>query len=744
MPWSTPIRYFSTGLVARNLSRYPSFVHKALKDVPYSKETQNLPKARKRILILSPEQTKDKKYNKYVQEVNRKGRRQTPRQMLKLLEDDAIKIKPPTSTKESLMESIELFKPSSADISIGKKAAIVSDICKGFKALQLQEYILKKHGSLKGLKAGTKQKLASFILEKIWTTNVKEMSLDDLLVTESVPLTRYEMFLLLLSHGLILRHIRSAVSKIEFDSESKKLLLTGTPDQVENAKINLTSDLEGAHMEEIDLSVVKKLALKQHGHFNVAEVGSNTEVYFDPLKNDKYELYALNKNQLKRTKRLLLWLLNYNLHTKEFLHLPEGPHHFLPFKQDDLLAWKDRSKDLYVLEKKDQKPSQLLLDELAKFSDESLSKIDLYDETWRDEDNKLSLKAAAEKQSDSKGWDLLESLGFGSESNETTQPQTSEQMSHVTISKEQRDQLYKELTDFKYKLSLPGVAADNLDPKLFTVTLGNVLFEIPTNKKNIVPSATLEQKHKLVLFNSNVMLAHDKIISMRANDSSSPSYRDPHMYSLQFKFTPSPFVASLETDKAMEYPPVEMWVQLKANLMPDVDTLQIVSVEGENSSLVCLPDAKSDIKISCQMTGRILEEQEDADFEDQSISQTLDSTIDRYLRFSSQPGVVDFLEKSTLDYSGRAPTSIAPTIDLVINGKTVRYHYLNVSYRREIAVELPQEDGTEQMVHVSVVEGGSLGGKRIEIRFVGDYAAETSREEFDELLDRVLGFINTL
>lgn len=743
MPWGNHIRHFSVGASLRNLARYPSFIHKALKDAQFSKENKNSPKARKRILILSPEQTKDKKYSKYVQEVNRKGRRQTPRQMMKLLEDDAIKTKIPVSSKESLLDSIELFKPSAAEVSIAKKAAIIGELCRAFKALQLQEYILQKHGSLKGLRAGTKQKLASFILEKVWTTNFKAMSLDDLLVTESVPLTQFEMFLLLLSNGLILSHIRSAVSKIEFDSESKKLLLTGTPEQVENAKINLTLDLEGAHMEEIDLSVVKKLALKLQGHFDVEEVGSNTEVYFDPLKNDKYELYALNKNQLKRTKRLILWLLNYNLHTLEFLHLPEGPHRLLPFKQDDLLSWKDRSKNLYVMEADNHKPSQLLLDELARFSDKSLSSIDLYDDTWRDEDNKLSLKAAAEKQSDSKGWDLLESLGFGNETKSTPEPQANEQTSQASLSKEQRDLIYKELTDFKYRQALPGVADENVDPKIFTVTLGNVLFEIPT-KKSIIPEETQVHKHKLVLFNSNITLAHDKLISMRTEDPDFPAYKDPHMYSLQFKFTPSPFDPSLDTDRAMEYPPVEMWVQLMANLMPDVDTLQIVSVEGENSSLVCLPEAKSDLKVSCQMTGRILEELEGVESEEQSISQTLDSTIDRYLRFSSQPGVIDFLERSTLDYSGRAPTSIAPTIDLVINGQTVRYHYLNVSYRREIGVEWRHEDGTELMVHVSVVEGGGLGGKRIEIRFVGDYTAETDRAEFDRLLDRVLEFVNTL
>lgn len=749
---ASQIRSFASAALIRNQIKYPSFIHDALKDLPHSRQNKTLPKARKRILILSPEETKDKKFSQLLKDVNKKGKRALARPMMKLIDEESPADSSYSSTHDhASSDNVEFFKPSTNEVSLSKKKATVRDLCKAFTKQQLLAYVEEKKSATRGLKSATKQKIASFIFEKVWSTKSSGLSsLDDVFVTERIPLSRLELFLLLLSNGSILKHIRSAVAKIEFDSKTKKLLLTGTPHQVENAKINLTLDLESAHKEEIDLSEVKKFAMELHGEFDVKEVSNNTEVYFDQLKDDKFEVHALNKNQLKRTKRLILWLLNYNLHGKDFLHLPENSAslRLLPYKDDESLPWKDRNRDLYVIERTSNQPSKLLLEELAKFADEELDKVELNDDDWRDEDNYISLKGAAQEKVDESGWDLLESLGFGSEKKETTQDVApSKPTKPILISLAQRDQMYQELTDFEYRKHLPGVSEDKLDPKLFTITLGNVVFEMPSPSADVLPPVRKVDEHQKYLFNSNVPLALDNLLRLQPELDEAEFFRDPHTYRLQFKFTPSPFpleTNSQNTTDHMKYPPVEIWIQMKSNHLPDVDTLQVVSVEGENSSHCCLPEAKSDLKITCQMTGQVLLEEETTSEEPSSIAEALESTIERYQRFESQPGVVDFLQKSHLDFSGKSPLSIAPTIDLVIGGKTVRYHYLNVSYRKEIALEVPNADDSSSMVLVSIVEGGSLGGKRIEIRFVGDFTKDNDREQFDTLLDRVLEFINTL
>lgn len=86
----THLRRLSIAPRLYNLSKYPSFIHEELKDVPRSKQTKSLPKARKRILILSPEETKDKKFSRYLKDVNKKARRASSKPVLKLIDDDSV------------------------------------------------------------------------------------------------------------------------------------------------------------------------------------------------------------------------------------------------------------------------------------------------------------------------------------------------------------------------------------------------------------------------------------------------------------------------------------------------------------------------------------------------------------------------------------------------------------------------------------------------------------------------------
>lgn len=740
------VRCFSRAPCLRSERRYPSFVHHALKDnTSKADDRKSLPTIRKPILILSPEQTEDKKYNKLLRKFNNKPRRKLHKPDMDFIDENSRgEDSPPSNTPESLSVAIELFRPSAKKVSQVKKTAILHKLSKAFRKSQMQTYIKWKNPDLTGYKGLNKEKLATFIIERVWSTDIKENSdVEDFHITESVSLTALEISLLLLSNGRILNHIQNAVSKIEFDIETYKLMLTGTAEQVENAKINLSQSLENVHKEEIDLSAVRELAMKLHGRFDVEEVGKYTDVCFEHLRDETFDLFALNKNQLKRTKRLVLWLLNYNLHYKEFLHLPkDSSTRMLPFKHDESLAWKDRFKELYVLENQGGKPNQLLLDELEKFSDESLASIDLENDDLFDEENSF-----AQKDSDGsldKISDLLGLMGVEDESVKLAPP-VEQKTSQVEISEQQRDQIYKELTNFDYKSSLPGVSQENMDPKCFTVTLGNVLFEKPKEPHGVIPQVALVEDHKLVLFNSNITFAHDKLLAMQSDHESS-TYKDPHDYRLQFKFTPSPFLQSSDfsnTADAMNYPPIEIWAKVKNNVTPDLDSLHLVSVEGENSSFVCLPQAKSDLKITCQSTGQLLANH-DLDNEDSSsASEALLSTSGRYKQLEQQPGVMEFFQSSHLNFSGKRPISIAPTIDIMVNGEKVRYHYLNLFYRREIMFLLPRADGSDLMVDVCVVDGGSLGGKRTEIRFAGSQHG-TTRKDFDELLDQVLEFVNTL
>lgn len=739
------LRSFRTSASA--LNKIPLSILDILREAPPAPKKQ-----KKRILILSPEETKDKALSKYVAGVSKASRKKLAPTLIQLEESDG-------TEPNNFTQAIDHFKPEDS-ISVYRANAIVGDLAKSFTKAQLVQYV-KSHDFRTG--RSTKQQLADTIVRKIWNSQVpgkfsKEKSL--ILSEESVPLTKFEMFLLLSQKGAILRNVRSAVSKFGFDKGKAELVMAGTEHQLENARIVLQSRLEGYYKEELDLASLKQLYLEKYGEFSFKEIGKNTEVYFNHLDGDKYELAALNPNQVKRIRRLLLWHLDYNLHKRDYLHLPSAgvlaSAAMLPYSNDYALSWKDKFKKHRVMKNDTLVTSSnhSLQQELEKFSDENLNKFDsVLDHAYEGQEP----AALTDSDLSEKTIELLESLGLMQ-----TDPVAKEEAVVVEpvksttqlLSQDQKDTIYAQLTDFDYISQLKGVKKDQLDELVFTVSLGNVLFESELSELLGLP-ATADLQSLGYKFNTNVPLVYDELLSSCDLPDMGLVSEDPYDYSLQFKFTPSPFVEEFKDDglehtlaEQVKYPPIEVWMQLNNRSVPDIESLQVVTVEGENSCFVCCPQANADIKVSCQITGQVLSDEiveagvqgsgAAAGGENEGIQHLLDSTTSKYARVESQPGIKQFLLQSELDFSGRKPTSIAPFCDFVIAGQKVRYNYVNVSYRRELTMNSDETD----IVQLSVVDGGVLGGRRLEARFVGTDGV--SRASFDRLVDYVTKIVNTL
>lgn len=732
----------------RTSSVFPNKISQSIADIlkeapPASK------KQKKRILILSPEETKDRALSKYVADVSKISRKNLAPKLIQLEDSDEV-------GPDNFVRVIDLFKPDDS-VSVYRANAIISNLARSFTKAQLVQYV-RSHDFRSG--RSTKQQLADTIVRKIWNSQVLGKFSHEkrlILTEESLPLTKFEMFLVLSQKGAILRNVRSAVTKFDFDEEKAELVMTGTEHQLENARILLQSRLEGYYKEELDLASLKKLYLEKYGEFSFKEIGKNTEVYFNHLEAEKYELAALNPNQIKRIRRLLLWHLDYNLHKRDYLHLPEADSFsraaLLPYKNDYSLSWKDRFNKHRVLRHDSSREivNRTLKEELEKFSNENLSKFDFdfnvsYDglEPVKLTDSDLSKRTI----------ELLESLGLSNADTEakeeSTQVQPVETIKQL-LTGEQTDVIYNQLTDFDYTSHLKGVQKEHMDELVFTVSLGNVLFESASSELSEAPakSEIMKMGYK---FNTSVPLVYDELLSSCDLEEVVLVSEDPHDYSLQFKFTPSPFVEEFKDDglehrleEQVKYPPIEVWMQLNDRSVPDIETLQAVTVEGENSCLVCCPLANADIKLSCQKTGKVISDrpagtdEKKADQEPkEGLQLLLQSTTSKYLRLENQHGIKEFLAQSQLDFSGRKPTSIAPFCDFIIAGQKVRYNYVNVSYRRELT--LHGEGG--DIVQLSVVDGGVLGGRRLEARIVG--TSGVSRESFDRLVSYVTKIVNTL
>ncbi|QBM87399.1 inner-membrane-bound regulator [Metschnikowia aff. pulcherrima] len=732
------------------------------------------PAKKKNILILSPEQTKNRDYATYMMSLAKKERRAKKVTRVKAkMANLELDLRPEdfaeTNLQPSVSEMINGFRESTRGKFSVKQA--VQNLAKSFTRAQLADYV-KETGASYYRASHNKTKLAETIVSNIWAESGTALS--SVFYTERVPLSHQEMFLLLSQRGAILRLLKATVTSLDFDSTNRELVMVGTERQIENAKVNLTHRFEQAVREEIDLGSIRALYDEKFGRFTFKEIGQLIEVYFQHLHGDTYELCALDATQVRRIKRLLVWFLDYNKHCKSALHTPSPETlanlSLVPHCDDYSMLWKDRSKAHFRLvdETRSVENKGQLSREIEHFSEENLAKIsesidfdvsrEYFSESGATDETFESLTSVLEDDLET----VIEDI-----TGAKVEPNTGDKAKFFSESKKQA--LYEELTDFLYRKDLDGVNESELDAPIFTVTLGQVLFTKERAKNTVLTAAPQKSELCDFTFSTNVSLAYDKLLHEGFADSEGLPHDDPHMYNLQLKFLPLPYVEDTKTALSTQkkYPPVELWMPLNDNKVVDIESLQIVTVEGENDSYVCMPSCGTDVKITCQMTGRLIKDEPQIEPEsDQSLEpnmitesgeslelpdttethekpaldQLFGAISSKYPKLAQQPGVQTFLQNLRLDFSGKALTLIAPYIDVLMDGKSVRYDFVSVNYRREIDLEI----GDNQLVQVSIVDGGLLGGRRAEIRFIGDFTKGLDRPAFDQLLDSTCAFVESL
>lgn len=696
---------------------------------------------------------------------------------------------------ESLsIDSIRPPKGHSPKVTIQRFDLLRQLLTRGFTRAQLVEYVQNKYsdssyvGIKKGLASKTKNALAEIILEDIWGIQKTDelASWDELALSKLVEMTDEAMFLLLQGNGTIIRYLSRSGAKILFDPETMMLKFAGTELQVAKADQVWNVLQNNIAREVVNLENIKKLFMEKYKEFPLLKFQKQAEVFFKPLNSNEYELVTLEKSQLKRAKRLLLWLLNYNSHLKETIFLPDSTQNlqFLPYKNNKAIPWTLRQDQLFELRSStndSQENSLLVLKQLESFSDENMSNPRLSYETEIEfakslpTDRLPTSKEMAEMERTS--LELLAELGFGLETDSTKVPEkiidaenteaVNSLLEEISTSQLQlpvnkREELYNELTDFSHTKNLKGLENSN---KVMTVTLGNILFkgneEATTITDEIVPASPEIQSLGSLpyVFNSDVSFATDRVLSLNpfgtttlsTNEINRMLSEDPSHYSLQLKYAPTPFINDPEQlREQVKYPQVEIWFELDERKCVDLDSMAIVTVEGLNNCYVSLPEGKVDLKITCQSTASMLEEngveetdefkeKNDPELSELEISALLNEVTDKYSRFSQQPGLREFLEKSKLGFNGRSKVQIESHIDFIIDGKPIRYQYLSVAHVRKLDFGFG-----DRFVQLSMIEGGQLGGRQVEITLVGDLEDGISKESFDLLVDDSLRLVGDL
>ncbi|KAG7192692.1 uncharacterized protein KQ657_001473 [Scheffersomyces spartinae] len=689
------------------------------------------------------------------------------------------------------IDSLRPSKDESSKVTIQRFELLRQLLTRGFTRAQLVDFIQTKYndsdykGLKKGLASRTKNALAEIVLEDIWGIQKTDelTSWDELALFKSVEMTDETMFLLLQENGRIIRYLSRSGAKILFDPDTMKLTFAGTELQVAKADEVWNVLQDNITREVVNLENIKQLFMEKYQEFPLLKFQKQTDVYFKPLKsanNDEYELVTLEKSQLKRAKRLLLWLLNYNGHLKENIFLPDLTEpktlQFLPFKNDKAIPWTLRQDQLFELRSTENEKtslmSKLIQKQLETFSDENMSNPRVSYETEIEfaktlpSDRLPTSTEMAEMERTS--LELLAELGFGSneilESGDLNHEieddsKASEQIEGPSqLLSAQRENLYNELTDFSHADKLNGLRHNN---KVMTVTLGNILFKnnvenVSIGDEIIPPNPKLDTLKSLpYVFSSDIPFATDKVLSLKPYGTSSLSTQeinrllseDPSHYSLQLKYAPTPFVKDSEQlREQVKYPQIEIWFDLDELKCVDIDSMAVVTVEGLNNCYVSLPKNKADLKITCQSTSSLLEDNEikeengsKKDDDELEIQAMLDLVTDRYSRFNNQPGLRKFLEKSKLGFNGRSKVQIESHIDFIIDGKSVRYQYLSVAHVRKLDFKYK-----ERFVQLSLIEGGQLGGRQVEVNLVGELEDGINQESFNLLLDDSLDFVKEI
>lgn len=249
---------------------------------------------------------------------------------------------------------------------------------------------------------------------------------------------------------------------------------------------------------------------------------------------------------------------------------------FVPYKDDDSLSWNNRHQNLFLLKAlKLKEASNYMAEQLNKYSDNNLMNNDLNFEDLIENVKSLPVgKQKSDDQLEKESWKLLNDLGItfdnfegereivsdecdgkpiSKPANKPIQETRSQDKQHeFNITAERKDEIYNTLIDFSYRNRLNGLTEDKLNHPIFTVTLGNLLFENTSDSENkLIPTnpelaLQIGENYK---FNSNIQLVNDKVLSfppygnpsLNSQEINHYLNNDPHNYAIQLKFLPSPF-----------------------------------------------------------------------------------------------------------------------------------------------------------------------------------------------------------
>lgn len=516
--------------------------------------------------------------------------------------------------------------------------------------------------------------LATAIIRDGWNVqNNGTTTLDDFTTEKRIKLDLWHLHLLIRNRDIV-KNLSATGVGIKFNLSLSEIKFKGTRRQVDSADVLLQHTLSSALNRKV-----------RWGHLeantSLDDVAANTDVYLNKTATG-VEMTSLNKKQLDLAQRLLIWQQAKSIKqkfTRELVVLlPTALLCKLPFRSD-ALDWMHRNHNLWCTKSTIPMSPSLIVDAAL----ENLTKATA--------EGDLSMKE------------------IDNSKKPTTIPNFASQAQRVLGLIQLTKPPVAEIWD---KL---GVSTDGI----VTVTMGTMAVDDNGD----------------VCFDTNAPLVCDKaMLRPLWEQPDDLTNQEPCNHHIQLHFVPLPWN---DNQVAQNFPPVVLTGMVSDSMRLEVDTIDLVAVEAENSVYVSLPENKADLKVCFQLLKSLLQESEPEEENPTPVSiDDILSTNTRGYHLRSQPGLNKFLEKSKLNLS--LPVDVYHTLMVTMpDGSVAEYKYVLMEVRR-----LTEFDYNGLVLQHTLVEGGRLGGRRNEIVVADDVAMDF--DKFEELVTNTHTFVTQL
>lgn len=681
------------------------------------------------------------------------------------------------ASNEQLFDSINELKPLESNVLLKSYQMLFKNLYSGYSLKNLLAYASSYYKGPKRLpRSKSKTYYAKLILNDMWglkaddeegtpdlvnkIKSLKQLT-DEMITTKRFGASKKIMFFLFSDNGKMLFNYTSNMVKILF-SRDNNLIVTATESRIRWFEATLNSFLQSLKKQFIDFEAINNLfvttnvapnkdsakesvenstnSVKERDILPISHIQKVSDVYFDKINANTYILNAVSYSGLSRAKRLLLWYLNYNSHLnnfysnyKKFLQKSEDQVKFYRYVDSKSLPWIYRIKEWYRL----RAPV-------------------------------VSKKINELKDEETKAESIPDNATF-------------------TFTESQIDEMYERLSDFALKnKEVKGTASQRWNPPTLSATFGQILFDADmkyhaiemlkdNNEKDAsdvvsqLDNMDVNDAQQGCIFHSHIPGLKKNIIQLplfNNEDSYDASTdfefqdSDNHNYYTQIRLVPSPYVSDSKrsvvtnVDNYKNYPPIEIWLELNANDEVQWDTLKVLSVERESNVFVNLPNKASDLKLSNTVTSTLVdafsEESESAEIEEDNENkgaenilqdqrktfgwlnrgdqENFNETVPLYLK--DQVGLHEFLKTSNLSFNGKSLVKVSNLAKVRFTDASgedhdIEYVYMNINYRKQLDLKF----NNDYLVQFALVEGGSLGGRKIEVSMINIKKSALEKEE---------------